>query len=213
MNDSTIYDSVFKTMIHKAPKLLVPLINEVFGRSRALDADIIQFSDEHQGLRGTIIDDSVFHLQDKICHVECQSMPDTDIVVRMIECDFSIALEEALSAGSPYRLEFPAFCVPFLRHTAGTPGYLNMEIALPDGGSAEYRTKILKTQLLSEDELFEKQLLILLPYYLMRYENRSQRLLQTSRRRQRFGRLRRAQSASGRGTARTDRQPAPSGVA
>jgi len=172
MTDNTIYDSVFKTMIQKAPKLLIPLINEIFGRSYALDADIVQFSEEHEGLRGTVIDDSVFHLQDKIYHVECQSTPDTDMVVRMIEYDFSIALEEALSAGAPYRLEFPASCVLFLRHTAHTPDYLSMEVSLPDGDSFEYRTRVLKTQLLSEDELFEKQLLILLPYYLMRYENR-----------------------------------------
>jgi hypothetical protein len=32
MDSSNIYDSVFKTMVHKTPKLLVPLINEVFGR-------------------------------------------------------------------------------------------------------------------------------------------------------------------------------------
>ena len=28
MDSSNIYDSVFKTMVHKAPKLLIPLINE-----------------------------------------------------------------------------------------------------------------------------------------------------------------------------------------
>ena len=29
----TVFDSVFKTMVRKAPRLLIPFINEVFGRN------------------------------------------------------------------------------------------------------------------------------------------------------------------------------------
>lgn len=51
MDSSNIYDSVFKTMVHKAPKLLIPLINEVFGRRYEIDAPIVQFNEEHEGPR------------------------------------------------------------------------------------------------------------------------------------------------------------------
>ena len=33
MADNTIFDSVFKTMVHKAPQLMIPFINEVFGEN------------------------------------------------------------------------------------------------------------------------------------------------------------------------------------
>jgi hypothetical protein len=78
-------------MVHKAPQLLVPFINEVFGRNYPDDSEIIRFNSEHEGHKGTIIDDSVFRLQSKIYHVECQSTPDSSMVVRMIEYDFAIA--------------------------------------------------------------------------------------------------------------------------
>lgn len=176
MADGTVFDSVFKTMVHKAPRLVIPLINEVFGRSYPTDAELIQFSNEHEGPRGANIDDSVFRLGSKIYHVECQSTPDTNMVVRMIEYDFSIALEETLANGTPYRMEFPSSCVLFLRHTSTTPDVLRMEVALPDGRSFEYQTKVVKVQLVSSDDIFGKRLLILLPYYLMRYERELARI-------------------------------------
>lgn len=171
MEVNTVFDSVFKTMVHKAPRLLIPFINEVFGRSYPDGCTIVQFNSEHEGRKGTIIDDSVFRLQDKIYHVECQSTPDSNMVVRMIEYDFAIALEDALNRGKPYRLEFPASCVLYLRHNSAMPDVLSMEVALPNGGSFDYEVKVLKAQLINKEELFQKRLLILLPYYLMRYEH------------------------------------------
>ena len=170
MADNTVFDSVFKTMVHRSPQLMIPFINEVFGRSYPQDSPIIRFSDEHESLRGTIIDDTVFRLAEKIYHVECQSTPDSNMVVRMIEYDFHIALEEALSEGEPYELDYPASCVLYLRHTSKTPDALRMKVNLPDGSSFQYETKIVKAQQYSSEEIFTKKLLLLLPYYLMRYE-------------------------------------------
>ena len=172
MESNTIFDSVFKTMVHKAPRILIPYINEVFGRSYPEDSEIVRFNSEHEGHKGTIIDDSVFRLHNKIYHVECQSTVDSNMVVRMIEYDFAIALEDALSRGKPYRIEFPASSVLYLRHNSATPDSLSMEVVLPNGGSFDYEVKVFTVQLVGKEELFKKRLLILLPYYLMRYEQR-----------------------------------------
>ena len=170
MTDNTIFDSVFKTLLNKTPQLLIPFINETFGHDYPLDAEIVRYSTEHEGLQGTTIADSVFRLQGKIYHVECQSTPDTAMVVRMVEYDFAIALESALDAGAPYEMNFPESCVLFLRSTAGTPDELTIKVNLPGGRSFDYATKVVKAQDFTSDELFEKRLLLLLPYYLMRYE-------------------------------------------
>jgi hypothetical protein len=45
-----------------------------------------------------------------------------------------------------------------------------MEVTLPNNASFDYEVRVLKAQLISKEELFQKRLLILLPYYLMRYE-------------------------------------------
>ena len=170
MADSTVFDSVFKTMVHKTPQLVVPFVNEAFGRNYPPSTPVIQFNNEHEGPRGTSIDDSVFRLGNKIYHVECQSTPDTNMVVRMIEYDFAIALEQALAAGEPYEMDFPSSCVLFLRHTANTPDTLSLKVNIPNGESFLYEAKVVKAQAYESEEIFEKKLLILLPYYLMRYE-------------------------------------------
>ena len=171
MADNTVFDSVFKTMVHKTPQLIVPFVNEAFGRSYPSNTPVIQFSNEHEGLRGTNIDDSVFRLGNKMYHVECQSTPDSNMVVRMIEYDFAIALEQALAAGEPYEMDFPSSCVLFLRHTATTPDVLSLKVNIPNGESFLYQAKVVKAQAYKRDEIFEKGLLLLLPYYLMRYEH------------------------------------------
>lgn len=168
MGSSNIYGSVFKAMVHKTPKLLIPFINEVFGRRYEIDAPIMQFNEEHEGPLGTRISDSVFRIEDMVYHLECQSTHDASMVVRVVECDFSIALQEALEQGAPYRMKFPSSCVLLLRHASKTPDYLEME--MPDSESFRHHTKIYKTQLVSEEEIFRRRLLILLPFYLMRYE-------------------------------------------
>lgn len=168
MDSSNIYDSVFKAMVHKTPKLLIPFINEVFGRRYEIDAPIMQFNEEHEGPLGTRISDSVFRIEDMVYHLECQSTHDASMVVRVVEYDFSIALQEALEQGAPYRMKFPSSCVLLLRHASKTPDYLEME--MPDSESFRHHTKIYKIQLVSEEEIFRRRLLILLPFYLMRYE-------------------------------------------
>lgn len=176
MADNTVFDSVFKTMVHKTPQLIVPFINEAFGREYPADTPVIQFSNEHEELRGSLIDDSVFRLQDKIYHVECQSTNDSSMVIRMIEYDFAIALEQALAAGQPYEIDFPSSCVLFLRHSDKTPDVLQLKVNLPNGESFLYETKVVKAQSYDSKELFQKRLFLLLPYYLMRYERSLDRI-------------------------------------
>ena len=170
MPDNTVYDSVFKTTVQKAPDLVIPFINEAFGRDYPADEQIMQFNSEHDNATGTTVADSVFRLRDKLYHIECQSTPDSNMVVRMIEYGFAIALEETLRAGEPYEMDFPESCVLFLRHNEKTPDVLEMKVNVPGGESFVYCSRVVKAQNYTSEELFAKRLFLLLPYYLMRYE-------------------------------------------
>lgn len=57
MAENTVFDSVFKTMVHKLPGLLVPFVNDVFSENYANDEDIVLLSDEHERPWHTIIDE------------------------------------------------------------------------------------------------------------------------------------------------------------
>ena len=91
--NNTIFDDVFRTMIEKMPYLAVPLINEVFHTSYPENVPIVQLRNEHQQENGEIITDSCLKIAGKLYHIECQSVDDTTMAIRMIEYDFSIAIE------------------------------------------------------------------------------------------------------------------------
>ena len=168
--NNTIFDDVFRTMIEKMPYLVVPLINEAFHTSYPQDVPIIQLRNEHQQENGEIITDSCLKIGDKLYHIECQSIDDTTMAIRMIEYDFSIAVENAHKQGRRYRMDFPRSCVLYLRSGNNTPDFLEVEMALADGNIVLYQIPTIKLETYTKDSIFEKNLLMLLPFYIMRYE-------------------------------------------
>ena len=168
--NNTIFDDVFRTMIEKMPYLAVPLINEVFHTSYPQDVPIIQLRNEHQQENGEIITDSCLKIGSKLYHIECQSTDDTTMAIRMIEYDFSIAVETAQKQGRIYRMDFPKSCVLYLRSEKNTPDFLEVEMVLSDENIVHYRVPAVKLETYTKDSIFEKNLLMLLPFYIIRYE-------------------------------------------
>ena len=170
--NNTIFDDVFRTMIEKMPYLAVPLINEVFHTSYPEDVKITQLRNEHQQKDGEIITDSCLLIGKKMYHIECQSTDDTTMAIRMIEYDVAIAVENAEKQGRRYRIEFPRSCVLFLRNSGNTPDYLEADVIFPDGKTHVYSIPAIKMEDYTKDHIFEKNLLMLLPFYIMRYEKK-----------------------------------------
>ena len=168
--NNTIFDDVFRTMIEKIPQLAIPLINEVFQTSYSEDVEIIQLQNEHHQENGEIITDSCLRIGKKMYHIECQSVDDTTMAIRMIEYDFAIALDSARKYGRRYRMEFPKSCVLYLRSGKNTPDFLEVEVVFPDGKIQVYRIPTVKLDEYTKDKIFEKNLLMFLPFYIMRYE-------------------------------------------
>ena len=172
-NDNTIFDDVFRTMAEKMSPFLIPLINEVFGTSYDKGTPIHHDSETHITLLGKRSTDSCFRIEPHYqYHLECQSNPDNTIVVRFFEYDVAIALLELRKTDSMYHVRFPRSAVLYLRHTSNTPDTETLMLEFADGGSYAYRIPVIKTQNYSLDDIFEKELFILLPFYLLRYEKK-----------------------------------------
>ena len=167
---NTIFDDVFRTMVQKMPQLLIPLINEVFHTNYSEDEEFTQLRNEHEEDFGKVITDSIIVIRNKTYHIECQSVDDNTMAIRMVEYDFAIALEQATRTGRMYEMDFPESCVLYLRCTNSTPNSLQVKVNLPSGESFVYDAKVVKVQNYTKDEIFEKKLLFFLPYYIMRYE-------------------------------------------
>ena len=171
MANNTIFDDVFRTLLEKMPELAVPLINEVFGTSYPEDILLIQKRNEHQTKQGEIITDSYFLIADKAYHIECQSTSDSSMIIRMIEYDFSISLESLRLEDGKYRMYFPNSCILFLRGNSDRK-MLGVEMVMPDGSTTKYKVPAIYVGHYTKDEILQKKLFFLLPFYIMRYEKK-----------------------------------------
>ena len=176
---NTIFDDVFRTMVQKLPKLVIPVINEVFHTEYREDVPFTQLRNEFMEKQGKIITDSIFVISGKTYHLECQSTDDATMAIRMVEYDFSIALEQAQTkSGRRYEIDFPTSCVLYLRCGERTPDVLEVQLNFPDGTHYIYECRTMKLCNYTSDKIFEKNLLLLLPYYILKYENRKKSLEQ-----------------------------------
>ena len=128
---------------------------------------------EHYEKLGKIITDSILQIEDHTYHLECQSSLDGQMVIRMFEYDFSIALELAQKNNETFEIEFPQSCVLYIRNhrKRSLPDYHEAIVKFADGQQIVYRVPILRAQNYTVDSIFEKRLLILLPYHILRYES------------------------------------------
>ena len=172
MGSSTIFDDVLRTFQERRPKLLIPLVNEVFHECYPADAEVTRLPEEYQTVISKVVADSCNKLDDKIYHFECQSRKDGNMILRMVEYDFMIALVDSRRRDDMECIKFPRSCVIYLRTTETMSDEETLEIEMPDGQIILYRVPVLKLRDYNIDEIFEKNLLILLPYYIINYEKK-----------------------------------------
>ena len=92
------------------------------------------------------------------------------MAIWMFEFDFAIALESRRRLGRKFYVEFPRACVFYLRSMKNSPDVEEVELKLPDGQVCVYRVPTVKVERYTKDSIIEKNLLMLLPIYVMRYE-------------------------------------------
>ncbi len=176
---NTPYDDVFRTLLNDCSALVLPMLNETFGEHYTGKEEIIFFQNEHflnqqDGTEEKRITDTFFAVSGakrKKYHWECESKADKSILARFFEYDAQIALDGSSIKDGMLVIEFPHSAVLVLRGGNSMPDKMRTKIKTP-GGEAEYDTEVLKICTYSLEELFEKNLLFLLPFYIFNHENK-----------------------------------------
>ena len=137
----------YRTLMNDCVRLLIPVINEVFGKNYSGNEKIVFRPNEHfinqqDGMEQKRITDSSFSIiskdnsEEKFI-LECQSTYDDTLLIRI----FEYITQEALDSGSitKYKLTvtIPNAAVLFLRSKKSTPHSMNAEggkknLTLPD---------------------------------------------------------------------------------
>lgn len=169
---NTIFDDVFRTIAQKMPFLLIPLINEAFHTTYTEDQEFEQLRNEHYEKFGKIITDSIIRIGGRLYHIECQSQKDGDMALRMVEYDFAIALEHSSKMKDDIiEIHFPESCVLYIRNHRDMPSYHKARVRFADGQTVTYQVPVIMAQNYTVNKIFEKRLLALLPYHILRYEH------------------------------------------
>ena len=173
-----IYDGAFRTILNDCRKLIIPVINEIFKEHYTGEEEIRFFPNEHfldqqDAADKERITDTNFQIIGRIVkkyHLECESsLPDGRITIRLFEYDAQIALDEGEVTEETLTVTFPNTAVMYLRAYKKTPDKMKYVIITP-GGTVQYDVPIMKVQSYSLDEIFEKRLLMLIPFYIFSHE-------------------------------------------
>lgn len=175
---NTPYDDVFRTLLNDCSPLIIPVINEVFGEHYSGQEKITFSPNEHflnqqGGNEEERITDTSFKIEGKETkkyHLECQSSTDNSMLVRFFEYDTQIALDEGQINGNVLTVTLPHSAILFLRHHASTPDTLRIRMVTP-GGTVEYAIHVMKSQQYTLEAIFEKNLLLLIPFYIFSHES------------------------------------------
>ena len=173
-----IYDGAFRTILNDCRKLIIPVINEIFKEHYTGEEEIRFFPNEHfldqqdaaDKERITDTNFQIIGITAKKYHLECESsLPDGRITIRLFEYDAQIALDEGEVTEETLTVTFPNTAVMYLRSYKKTPDIMKYVIVTP-GGTVQYDVPIMKVQSYSLDEIFEKRLLMLIPFYIFSHE-------------------------------------------
>ena len=176
---STPYDDVFRTMMVDCPQLLLPVLNEIFGKKYTGNEKIVFNQNEHfinqqDGGEEKRITDSSFTVmgetEDKYIF-ECQAVADNTLLIRIFEYITQDALDHSEISNNKLIVTIPQAAILFLRSGKNTPDEMEIEIRTP-GGDVSFKIPVMKSQKYSIDEIFEKKLYFLIPFVIFSYEKR-----------------------------------------
>lgn len=174
-----IYDGAFRTILNDCRQLVIPVINEIFGEDYTGNEKIEFFPNEHfldqqDETDKKRVTDTNFRITGKTTkkyHMECESSyPDGKITIRLFEYDAQIALDEGEITEETLTVTFPNTAVLYLRTLKKTPDKMKYVIVTP-GGTVQYNIPVMKVQAYSLKDIFEKGLLMLIPFYIFSHED------------------------------------------
>ena len=173
-NTATPYDDVHRTMINDCPKLIIPVVNEMFQKQHDDDEKVTVLNNEffinrQDGAQAERVTDTHFLIGHDRYHLECQSSTDGTIMYRIFEYDSQIAMQDSALTKGKLVVKFPNTAILYIRHNQNTPDSMTLEICVPRA-TCSYNVPVMKVQTYSIDEIFEKRLFFLIPFHIFVYE-------------------------------------------
>lgn len=162
-----IYDRIAKRCLTLSNRAIIRFINGVYGTDHSLDSTVTYNWTEHtdKELKRTLAD-TIITINGKFgYHTEFQMEVGGSISFRILEYGFHHAMKQR---GEGNVLEFPEPVLIYLYEGQDQPDIQNVIIRFGSQGEFPYRIPVIKYLNLSQRELEEKKLIILIPFQLLK---------------------------------------------
>jgi hypothetical protein len=174
------YDSVFKVMKVRHQRLFISLINEAFGKNYPLDAQVEVLPSDGALMHEKTADgskkieqkeaDFILKIGSEKYLVECQSYDDDSMAIRIAEYAFITARDSATWDAGHAVIPMPHFVIVYVKSTEKTPKKTTITFTFPDGQTVNYESDNIILKDYTREEIVEKRLFPLIPFYITRYE-------------------------------------------
>jgi hypothetical protein len=169
-NDKDIFDRSFKLIMNSlSPKALIYFINRLFGSNHPLDSEVKRLNTEHiDNALNKRLSDEIVSIDGHVYEIEEQTTDDANMAIRVFEYGYAQALKDKKAKDGMILLPFPRIMVIYLEAGAATPDVLTVRMKFPDATEHDFNVKTLKLLDYSVEELTERGLTALLPFYIIR---------------------------------------------
>lgn len=178
-----LWDEIMKREIELYPRLILPVVKEIFHREYPEGGEVTLLSTEYtvsrvhesgEKLLHAIRSDLLLKIGRELYHFECQIEKDGKMVFRMLEYDLHIALTHGKGGECPeeFAVSFPKSAVLYLGNEENVPEYESCVLHFQDGTEHLYKVPVLRVQGYSPEELEERHLNILMPFLPVRFRER-----------------------------------------
>ena len=174
------FDDVFKSLKCNHSKLFIPLINLIFGKDYGIDEPLELIStDEHITSKfgkekeysiDTRISDFILKIRNEHFLLECQSYNDGSMAIRIAEYTFLSARHTATNENGRWIINMPNYSVIYIKSNSNTPKKTEITYKFPNGESVDYDSENIILTDFTKEDIIEKKLYVLIPFYILRYE-------------------------------------------
>ena len=180
-NHSNTFDDVFQSLKSNHTRLFIPLINDRFNKDYSMneafellptDEYITEYSEEKDKPKiEKRITDFIIKIRGDKYLLECQSYNDGSMALRIAEYTFLTAKQNAVIDNGKLNITMPYYSVIYIRSNAATPKQTKITFTFPGGDTVDYSADNLILSDFTKEEIIEKKLYVLIPFYLLKYES------------------------------------------
>jgi len=171
-----IFDLILKRLLRLSSPSVIQFINGLFGTEHPLDSTVEYPNTESvsRKLRRLMSDMVVIIGGIHAYHLEAEIKSDESIVIRVFEYGFAqgLSTKSASDGGERITIKFPNARIIYWETTKRTPDEVVLSLEFPNGRSYDYVVKTFKFLDHGIEELEKKQLVILLPFYVLKLRKR-----------------------------------------